>query len=130
MPRLTSPCAPGRSRKTRIRCEGTPSWPTRPTSSPWIPRTSPPLDPGLAAEPVDLVAAGLSCLAITDALPQIDEDELHAGSLAARPGEVTKAVTRFTTDWPATEGVFGGDFVWRGTVDVASIRIWLRHPIP
>jgi transposase len=20
------------------------------------------------------------------------------------------------------------DFVWRGTVDVASIRIWLRHP--
>jgi transposase len=22
------------------------------------------------------------------------------------------------------------DFVWRGTVDVASIRIWLRHPVP
>ena len=22
------------------------------------------------------------------------------------------------------------DFVWRGTVDVASIRIWLRHPDP
>jgi transposase len=22
------------------------------------------------------------------------------------------------------------DFVWRGTVDVASIRIWLRHPAP
>jgi transposase len=22
------------------------------------------------------------------------------------------------------------DFVWRGTVDVASIRIWLRNPIP
>ena len=21
------------------------------------------------------------------------------------------------------------DFVWRGTVDVASIRIWLRHPV-
>jgi transposase len=22
------------------------------------------------------------------------------------------------------------DFVWRGTIDVASIRIWLRHPDP
>ena len=22
------------------------------------------------------------------------------------------------------------DFVWRGTIDVASIRIWLRHPVP
>jgi transposase len=22
------------------------------------------------------------------------------------------------------------DFVWRGTVDVASIRIWLGHPVP
>ena len=22
------------------------------------------------------------------------------------------------------------DFVWRGTVDVASIRIWLRDPVP
>ena len=22
------------------------------------------------------------------------------------------------------------DFVWRGTVDVASIRIWLRHTVP
>jgi len=22
------------------------------------------------------------------------------------------------------------DFVWRGTVDVASIRSWLRHPVP
>ena len=22
------------------------------------------------------------------------------------------------------------DFVWRGTVDVAAIRIWLRHPVP
>ena len=22
------------------------------------------------------------------------------------------------------------DYVWRGTVDVASIRIWLRHPVP
>ena len=22
------------------------------------------------------------------------------------------------------------DFVWRGTVDAASIRIWLRHPVP
>jgi transposase len=22
------------------------------------------------------------------------------------------------------------DFVWRGTIDVASIRIWLRHPTP
>ena len=22
------------------------------------------------------------------------------------------------------------DFTWRGTVDVASIRIWLRHPVP
>jgi transposase len=22
------------------------------------------------------------------------------------------------------------DFIWRGTVDVASIRIWLRHPVP
>ncbi len=22
------------------------------------------------------------------------------------------------------------DFVWRGTIDVASIRIWLRHPSP
>jgi transposase len=22
------------------------------------------------------------------------------------------------------------DFVWRGTVDVASIRIWLREPVP
>jgi transposase len=21
------------------------------------------------------------------------------------------------------------DFVWRGTIDVASIRIWLRHPV-
>jgi len=21
------------------------------------------------------------------------------------------------------------DYVWRGTVDVASIRIWLRHPV-
>ena len=21
------------------------------------------------------------------------------------------------------------DFTWRGTVDVASIRIWLRHPV-
>jgi transposase len=21
------------------------------------------------------------------------------------------------------------DFIWRGTVDVASIRIWLRHPV-
>jgi len=21
------------------------------------------------------------------------------------------------------------DFVWRGTVDIASIRIWLRHPV-
>ncbi|HEX5287569.1 MAG TPA: hypothetical protein VFX25_01765 [Streptosporangiaceae bacterium] len=23
-----------------------------------------------------------------------------------------------------------GDFTWRGTVDVASIRIWLRRPVP
>jgi len=22
------------------------------------------------------------------------------------------------------------DFVWRGTIDVASIRIWLRDPVP
>jgi hypothetical protein len=22
------------------------------------------------------------------------------------------------------------DYVWRGTIDVASIRIWLRHPVP
>jgi transposase len=22
------------------------------------------------------------------------------------------------------------DYVWRGTVDVASIKIWLRHPVP
>jgi hypothetical protein len=22
------------------------------------------------------------------------------------------------------------DFTWRGTIDVASIRIWLRHPVP
>ena len=22
------------------------------------------------------------------------------------------------------------DFVWRGTIDVASIRIWLRNPVP
>ena len=22
------------------------------------------------------------------------------------------------------------DFIWRGTIDVASIRIWLRHPAP
>ena len=22
------------------------------------------------------------------------------------------------------------DFVWRGTVDVASVRIWLREPVP
>ena len=22
------------------------------------------------------------------------------------------------------------DYVWRGTIDVASIRIWLRHPDP
>jgi transposase len=22
------------------------------------------------------------------------------------------------------------DFIWRGTIDVASIRIWLRHPTP
>jgi transposase len=22
------------------------------------------------------------------------------------------------------------DFIWRGTIDVASIRIWLRHPVP
>ena len=22
------------------------------------------------------------------------------------------------------------DFIWRGTVDVASIRIWLRDPVP
>ena len=22
------------------------------------------------------------------------------------------------------------DFVWRGTIDVASIRIWFRHPNP
>jgi transposase len=22
------------------------------------------------------------------------------------------------------------DYIWRGTVDVASIRIWLRHPVP
>jgi transposase len=22
------------------------------------------------------------------------------------------------------------DFVWRGTVDVASIRIWLHHSVP
>ena len=21
------------------------------------------------------------------------------------------------------------DFVWRGTIDVATIRIWLRHPV-
>ena len=21
------------------------------------------------------------------------------------------------------------DYIWRGTVDVASIRIWLRHPV-
>jgi transposase len=21
------------------------------------------------------------------------------------------------------------DFIWRGTIDVASIRIWLRHPV-
>jgi transposase len=22
------------------------------------------------------------------------------------------------------------DFIWRGTIDVTSIRIWLRHPVP
>ena len=22
------------------------------------------------------------------------------------------------------------DYVWRGTIDVASIMIWLRHPVP
>jgi transposase len=22
------------------------------------------------------------------------------------------------------------DFTWRGTIDVAAIRIWLRHPVP
>jgi transposase len=22
------------------------------------------------------------------------------------------------------------DYVWRGTVDLGSIRIWLRHPVP
>ena len=27
-------------------------------------------------------------------------------------------------------GRLPGDFTWRGTVDVASIRIWLRHPVP
>jgi transposase len=22
------------------------------------------------------------------------------------------------------------DFIWRGTIDVATIKIWLRHPVP
>ena len=54
-----------------------------------------------------LVQSGASCL-------------FGSRILAIRRGDVMNGHVSSTTC---------GDFAWRGIVDVASIRIWLRHPV-
>jgi hypothetical protein len=46
---------------------------------------------------------------------------------SAMSSSAPSASSASTAPWrPGTTS----DYVWRGTVDVASIRIWLRHPVP
>jgi transposase len=78
-----------------------------------------------------------------DAAPAERADEIrnrkNRGSRGGRPpgfdpqaytqrNNVERAINKLKQNRAVATRYDKGDYVWRGTVDVAAIRIWLRHP--